>query len=191
MTDYIISQAIVISLLIAWGGFLMCRYHMRLSRPAKLRDFQFRIFAIRDSVVRLVADGDVSEDNGDWKELYEIVNESAKVAMVKKYGFAYVVSFIRDVEPPSEERIQQFESLPDPIRKEWASFAKTVLDICWDGSFALRMSVRIGRAIAFVHSLQQKHWKRESANIQQWKHVSYASGGSYTSGFSPWTTANC
>lgn len=193
MTDYLISQAVLLPLLLVWGVFLMWRYQVRISRPAKLREFQYRMFAIRDSVIRMVAEGQISEVDEDWQELYEFANDSAKVAAVSKFrnGFSFVLSFIGHLDAPSDDRIERLRALPELLRARWAELAASVLTICWDGSWFLRYAVRIGQMLAFVRKWQHRRWSKEATNLQRWNHVSNASGGNPPTGFLPWRPAHC
>ena len=99
--------------------------------------------------------------------------------MVRKFrsGFSFVLSFLLQLEPPSNERIHEFKSLPEPLKWQWSAIATTVLGICWDGSPLFRLAVYLGGAIVQIAKLQRRLWPEQSSHYQQWKHISRASAG--------------
>jgi hypothetical protein len=174
MADYLLGQMLCGAVLIIYGCFLVWRYNVIISRKVELEAFQYRIFAVRDRVIRLVAEGKVSEDDEQWKYLYEHVNFSAHWIHVDKMrkGTQFVLSLLRSLEPPSRAKARELSSMPEALRQEWVEYATAVMSICWDGSRALRNIVRAGTKIHSLAVQVQKFKPKETSNYRKWKNVS-------------------
>jgi hypothetical protein len=171
MTDYIIAQIVWCILFLLTGLFLVWRYHMKLSRPVAIRAFRQRLFALRDKVIFLVAEGQFREDDPDWQKLYRTLNHSAKATSVvqMKNGLSFVWRLLRLVKPPSEKDLQRVEILPKPLLELWAEYIVTVFSIVWEGSFWVRLVVRLAHHSGMVKRWLEQHRPKETASYRGWQ----------------------
>lgn len=172
MSNYLIAQTIGCLSLVLLGLLMVWRYHVCVGRPAKLRDFQYRLFALRDQAVDLLVDGVTTEDDPRWESLYKHLNDSAKATSVgrMKNGLSFVLSLLRHATPPTQEEAQEFRSLPRPMRELWGKYVQTVLGICWEGSLILRTCVKLATHFTSFKRWLERQKPEEAARYRRFWH---------------------
>lgn len=171
MTDYLLAQSVWCVLFALEAIFLVWRYHVAISRPVAIRAFRQRLFALRDRSVLLVAESQAQEDDPNWQMLYRALNHSAKAASVgeMKNGFSFVRKLLRSNDPPSKEDRLKFGQLPPPLLELWADYVGTVFSIVWEGSFLLRLAIRLAHRFPFVQRLFERRNPKETDNYRGWE----------------------
>lgn len=183
MNNYIAALLFWTALISLFGLFLVWRYNSRVCRVARRQSFQYRIYALRDRAIRLVAEGIVSEDDPQWKRLYCHLNESAKAMSVDRLGgVRLALSFIAYVlmkvpMPPSKDEID-FDSLPKELRCLWAEYAATVIAICWH-SRAFRWIVLSAGRVKRLRQCLRNRRPLESERFAAWRNASRAWGSPF------------
>jgi hypothetical protein len=172
MSDWLWAQGFCLLVILGAAAAWLRWYFVTIHRPARLRSFQYRIFAVRDKVIRLVADGQVREEDAHWQSLYAFVNESARVVNVAKMqdGFTFVMDVLKQSPPPEEMRMAE---LPEPLRLAISELCVAVFSICWEGSLWLRLFwpyPMIGKML-----LDKRH-PIEMRNFRTWEQRAQAGG---------------
>ncbi len=175
MNEFLFGLALNAAVFLPAGAFFFWRYRVAIGLPARLREFQYRLFALRDRAINLVVDGVMKEDDPRWKSLYEHLNASARPISVKhmKHGLSFVLAMLRNAEPPGNEELRQFESLPKPVKELYADWVKTILGICFEGSPTLRLIVRLAIRYKFVKKWLQERRTLESDRYRGFKHAEH------------------
>ena len=169
MNDYWFGQAFNCAVLVICGVVACWVYKLCVSNPIRLKGFQYRIFALRDRMIRMVADGTVLESDPDWKMVYAHVNLFAHATSVNrmKNGLRFVLALLSSG-PPTLAQRKAFEKLAPYLKDFLRDYTETVLMICWRGSWRLRWAVRLGKRIAVVAMLLKRWRPRESRSYQEW-----------------------
>jgi hypothetical protein len=133
------------------------------SRQERLKTARYKLFAVRDRIIRTVADGRVSQDDPVFEFLYEEINDiiprakplslRALVAALKKSRLLNDDTF--------REKCAETLSHSDPNLREAASvFFVTLIDILVMRSFMVRLSFRV------THSgIRIATWCREGLSL--------------------------
>lgn len=171
MSDDWIGQAFNCMVIVLVGVGLLAWYRRRVARLAERQDFQYRLFALRDRAIRLVAEGVIEEDDRQWQTLYRHLNESARSFTVERMrnGLSFVLGVLDKLEPPTPEDIREFNRLPRPLKRLWMDFANTVLNICWEGSTILRTVVRAAHRYRRVKQFVEQLRPTETKLYRAWE----------------------
>ena len=169
-----ILGCVIIALL---GLFLYWRYQVTVARKAQIQAFQYRLFAVRDQVIFLVASEKVSEDDHHWIQLYEHVNNSADWIRVEKmrHGLRFVLRFLRSLSTPSDEMIQEIKRTPKPILEVWEKYAISVVTICYQGSWVLRLCLYLASKLQLIASVIRHKLPKESSSYTYWNKLAHGS----------------
>src|SRR5258708_3853181 len=143
MSTWILSLIFNLLVFGTAGLAFLWRYRAAIGRPARRREFQYRLYALRDRTINLVIDGVMTEEDPRWTSLYQQMNNSARTLVVDRLsnGLTFVLGVLRRVEPPTAEELHGLEELPPQAREIYSDYVRTVLRICWEGSAALRWAV--------------------------------------------------
>ena len=143
MNAWFWTLAINLAFFGAAAVFFLWTYWTRVGRQAKLRVFQYSLFALRDRAISLVASDVMKEDDPEWRRIYDLLNESARPATVDKMrsGLTFVTHLLSHARPLPEDVKQRFTSLPDPAKAIVRDYVATVFRICLEGSVFLRFMV--------------------------------------------------
>jgi len=170
MSDDLIAQLAVCSLLVLEGLLLAWWYRQTIVRPARLEAAQYRFFALRDKAIRFAINNPALKADPQWQVLYEVSNEAAKQrnvdrlmrtsipkinAVLQKAGIS--VGYGTRQEPkviPASASIN-IEDLP-PIESLIVGGLIAVLETCYSMRRWLRvkhwLASRIGRLHAFFEA---------------------------------------
>lgn len=172
MNDYLIGLALNAALGTALAALYMWRYRVKVVTPQRLQQFQYRLFAIRDRMVRLVAEGVMDEEDPRFEFWYKTVNRSATPAAVDRIrGAKFVFRLLRCSKPPSEEEIDAVRSMPTPAVKVLVDYVNTLLGICWEGSLLLRAVIGTARSFQLLKNLVGKFRPAEMRRYVDWRDV--------------------
>ncbi|MFH1923591.1 MAG: hypothetical protein ABIP48_27340 [Planctomycetota bacterium] len=172
MPSFAIAQLFNCCLLVTMGLFTVAWYRRKVGYRSEVQSLQYGMCAIRDRVIRLVAEGHVSEEDAEWQRLYRQVNMSANWFLVVKFktmGWNLVIRLLRDVEPPSSSDIKRFKTLPPELQLIWRDYVRTVLSVLWDGSFLFRTGVHIATRFAGLRQWVKRLKPVESARYTGWQ----------------------
>jgi hypothetical protein len=177
MSAYLMAQAVNAAIVILFGCFLVWRYHLRVGRTARLRSYQYRMFAIRDEVIRLVAEQKITESDNRWRKLYTLANEAARATNVAKFtnGSRFVLSILRNSTPPDNEDIEDILRVPDALRDVFAKLVASIVVICVDASRVLKMVLWMSRRFSRVKSWLERRNPSEIQKYRGWVLASQAS----------------
>lgn len=160
-------EQVIVTAVLGVIAFLVARlclwwYDARIGRKERLRGQQYRLFALRDRAFRLMADGKVQPEDGDWASLYEHLNESAKLASVRNMqsnlDFALALLIKGPPCAPGEFRVPAPE-----LAKLWNDYRSTVVDICRRG-----IADKRAPSDEVKHRLKKQHKEREAENFDRW-----------------------
>ena len=105
----------------------------------------------------------MQESDPHWRNLYELVNNSAKprIVGVMRHGFRFVLVLLNNAEPPSESELEKFASLPEPAKKACKCYVNTVLTICYEGSIWLRIVIKATNRCKLLKQWLETNWPKE------------------------------
>lgn len=171
MNNYLAVQIGCCTLLVLMGFCLLWQYQKKVSHRAELQTYQYQLFALRDRVIRLVAEETTSEDDPHWRTLYRHVNESARLVNVSRMrnGFTFVLSLLKNASPPGTKELEEFQQLPKALQEIWMHYVATILFICLRGSFALRTLLSIASHVGCIQKWLERSKPEESRNYRRWK----------------------
>jgi hypothetical protein len=123
--------------------FFTARWLRHHSAEAK----KYRLFAVRDALVRLVAEGKISEDSPAFRKLYEGAN-----VLVNKTGALTLPTFLialkrareRGLDPTDIEIQQEIDRNSDLLRVV-EMFYGAILSLLLENSLALRVLIKCKR----------------------------------------------
>jgi hypothetical protein len=171
MTDYIIGIAINLFLACLTFAIALLHYRATVATPQRLRTLQYRLFAIRDRAVRMVAEGVASEDDPRFQKWYGVINRSACSGVVGQVsnGLTFSLRLLRNSRPPTAEEEKEFTSLPESLKQLIVDYGRTVLSICWDGSWVLRTLVWLGQRFVRVGLWLKRRRPLEAKRYAEWR----------------------
>lgn len=173
MSDYWIGQVFNCAVMVIMGAVACWFYRARLATPVKLKGYQYRLFALRDRAVRMVVDGTIPENDPEWKRIYAHVNDFAHAASVSRMtnGLRFVLAMLSSG-PPTIAQKKAFDRLPSALRGFLFDYTKTVLEICWEGSWVLRLAARAAGRVTVIASLLKRLKPLESESYRLWRRTS-------------------
>lgn len=171
MTNYLIGLALNLGLAASIFAFLLWRYRVTVATPQRLRTLQYRLFALRDRAVRLVAEGVIREDDTRYQKWYALINRSACSVIVGHVsnGLTFVLRLLRNSQPPTTEEEHEFASLPEPLKRLLVDYGVTVLSICRDGSWVLRGVAWLATRFQSVREWLKRRRPVETGRYDGWR----------------------
>lgn len=169
MTTYLAVQLIFCAAYAMEATYLVWRYHVTISRPLQLRSLQQRLFALRDELIYLVAEGKFKEDDTDWQALYKVVNDSAKATSIDQFrsGSALALRALHDALPPSKAERDRFPTFPVALQVLWLHYVLAVLKIVTE-SWRFRTILALARHWSLVKKWLERARPKEVKRYREW-----------------------
>ncbi len=163
------------SILVLFTLGMLWRYDRRVARARRTEALQYKLFAIRDKAIRMVARGSVREDDEQWQRLYAFINEGTRATTLDvirraSSAFAFTRALLDNVQAPQADR-ETFNKLPGDFKRLWAEAASTIIDACF-GSPIFRWAFRLSLTMGVVKSLSRRVQPALYARFAEWKRVS-------------------
>lgn len=167
-----IAQLLNCAILVAFGAFLLWQYDRRFLANRRREAVQYRFFALRDRVIRLVADGSFTEGDPRWNSLYETMNKSATATHVDAVrsmstGFIFARSFVNAIAAPNQRLRDEFASLPEPLKDVWRDWTRAVLKTCFE-SWLFRMAFKFAASWHVARIIAKWLAPQLYLRIRQW-----------------------
>jgi len=176
MSDALIAQFVICSLLILEGFVLAWWYRRSVVRPARLEAAQYKFFALRDKAIRLAIDSRELRDDQLWKNNYQLLNDLAKSRTVDLLMGTSVLRVISSFEhsgvpikfeftnqPSADLKPIKLEDLPPLHALAIKSFI-TMLETCYQMTRWLRLKYWLANRIGRI----QKILIRQSSGYAAW-----------------------
>lgn len=150
-------DSIYVGISFVFGASLVSVFYRRYRRE-RLQQLRYRLFAVRDELFLLVAQGKLDEDsylfrmgcafmNGTIKHIRHFTLENLARSFVQQTE-AWETSLV------TERFVKELRNSPEEVQAVFLRFASTVMDIMSDNSWKLRVLLRakqwIGRTVLDV-----------------------------------------
>jgi len=172
MHDYLIGLAINATVGLTVAAILAWHYRRTVALPLRLRALQYRLFAIRDRAIRMVAEGIMREEDPQFQFWYELFNRTATSAAVGRIqnGFSFVLHLLRSAGSPKPDQIKAIQTLPEPMQQLVGQYAITVVSVLWEGSFLIRILARLAERFTVFKAWIKRRRPEEAERYVEWNH---------------------